>query len=120
MQFYDCRKGMLITNRAGDFWGEIVDLSTRGTVIYLAYSDGHRHYAQAREFVPLPIAVVPDGKEFYGYVPDVPRLDGINVFGRTFEGAHYNLRYAVYAYVMSMVKHGEIPKRPATLGRRDV
>lgn len=115
MQFYDCKKGMLITNRAGDFWGEIVDLSTRGTVIYLAYSDGHRHYAQAREFIPLPIAIVPDGKEFHGYVPNLP---GIHVPGRTFEDAHYNLRYAVYAYVMSMVK--QIPKRPATLGRRDV
>lgn len=116
MKKKEMQKGMLVTTREGNFWGEIVDFSTRATVIVLAYSDGHRHYANPRHFIPLIYEIEPDNGEFHAFVPS---LKGIHTAGRSREEAFENLKDAIRAYVKSMVKHGEIPARPSILGRPD-
>jgi predicted RNase H-like HicB family nuclease len=116
MKKKEMEKGMLVSTYGGKFWGEIVDLSMGASVVVLAYSDGHRHYANARKFVPLDYRIEPDEGGFHAFVPS---LKGLHTAGETKDEAFKNLKDGIRAYVQSMVKHGEIPARPSILGRKD-
>ena len=52
----------------------------------------------------FPVIVEPDGDEFHAFCPI---FKGLHTSGATQEEALENTKNAVFAYVMSMAKHGE-------------
>ena len=50
------------------------------------------------------IIVEPDGEEFHAYSPSLP---GLHTCGATEEEALAHAKDAVYAYIKSMIKHGD-------------
>ncbi|KKL12709.1 hypothetical protein LCGC14_2533030 [marine sediment metagenome] len=105
MKLKDARKGLLISKRDGSFFGEIIDASTRGTVIVLSYFDDCNHYINLRRLTEPLYKIEPDSGQFHAYIPF---FKGCHTCGDTVEEAYKNLRDAIHAYIRSMRKHGEV------------
>lgn len=107
MKFKEITKGMLVSHKEFPdiVWGKIIDTTTRGHVLVESFAQGTHHFMNASKFIEFPVVIEPDNGKYHAYAP---KFKGCHTEGTTIEEARSNAEDAVRAYLLSMLKHGEI------------